>query len=295
MNATNVPFPATTLIENSLASRIFGLNDPSVTGIGVTGNSNNLISKSNIGVSGNAFNGNAENIGVEGIVPLGSTSSGTAYNYGGYFSATGSGLQNVGVYAEAANGSSLNYAAIFQGNVLFNGTLSGANNIIISDQMFKTNVDSISNALGIINQLLPKTYFMDTTNVYGMRFSSKKQYGLIAQDVMTIMPELVSVSTKPEHYDSTNNVLNPAVTYKTLNYNAFIAILMKGMQEQQRQIDSLRIQMNACCASNTRIQNPNNNQINVTLTNAESIVLNQNVPNPFAEQTTITFNRVYTD
>ncbi len=69
MDATLVPQPVS-LSETSVASRIIGLSDASVTGIAVLGNSNNLISKANIGVAGNALNGVAENIGVMGSVPL---------------------------------------------------------------------------------------------------------------------------------------------------------------------------------------------------------------------------------
>ena len=53
---------------------------------------------------------------------------------------------------------------------------------------------------------------------------------------------------------------------------------------------NLTATVNGCCNSNARTQNPNLNQTDVTLTNSESVVLNQNVPNPFAEQTTITYN-----
>jgi hypothetical protein len=52
----------------------------------------------------------------------------------------------------------------------------------------------------------------------------------------------------------------------------------------------MQSQINGCCSSNLRTQDPNVNQTDVTLSNSESIVLNQNVPNPFAEQTTITYN-----
>jgi hypothetical protein len=90
------------------------------------------------------------------------------------------------------------------------------------------------------------------------------------------------------------------------------ALLVRSVQEQQITIDSLRsktikqdsinnavqaqlaaivAQMTACCAHNTtRAANSTINSLDIDLTDKDAIVLNQNVPNPFAEQTTITYN-----
>jgi hypothetical protein len=232
-------------------------------------------------------------VGVEGRAN-GSISVSSA-NFGGYFVAQNGGL-NVGVYAETPLTSPANYAAWFEGNILFNGALSGTNNVLTSDQMFKTNIDSIQGATQLILSLQPKSFYFDTLNTYGMNFDSQKQYGLIAQDVEQVLPELVGETYKPSRYDSASQTLYPAVTYKNLNYNALFGIMIQAMQEQQAQIqsqnnriDSLQSQLSSCCSSSMRTQNPIANQTDVTLTNSQSVVLNQNVPNPFAEQTTITY------
>lgn len=225
-----------------------------------------------------------------------SVTGATTNNIGGRFLATGNAPgNNIAILANAQNASGNNYAIAANGNILFNGQLSGSNNVMTSDQMFKTNIDSISNAISLLAQLQPHTYFMDTNNVYGMNFPAEKQYGLIAQQVELILPELVGQTTKPADYDSLGNILLPSVTYKTLNYNAFIAILIKGIQEQQLQLDSMSQAMNAMqsqingCCSSARTANQDVNATDVHLSNDGSIVLNQNVPNPFAEQTTINY------
>ncbi len=52
----------------------------------------------------------------------------------------------------------------------------------------------------------------------------------------------------------------------------------------------------AACCSNASVRSNNNtiqttlNQLDVELSDKDAIILNQNVPNPFAEQTTITYN-----
>ncbi len=137
---------------------------------------------------------------------------------------------------------------------------------------------------------------MDTVNRYFLKGQSKKQYGLIAQQVQTILPELVSNFNVPDKKDSVGNVLANGGSFKGLNYNAFISILIKGMQEQQRTIDSIRsvLSATACARVINPANNPNSttdailiNKQNVTLSNADALVLDQNQTNPFSESTVI--------
>jgi collagen type VII alpha len=219
------------------------------------------------------------------------------------------------------------YRLDVNGSVNVNGTYYQNNSVFTSDQLFKNNVDSIQNALGLINQLKPRSFYFDTANVYGMNFNTEKQYGLIAQDVEQLLPELVSNTSKAASYDTAGTLLTQGVNYKTLNYNAFTAILIKGMQEQQQGINqqqqeidsltaktqlqdsinaSLQNQLNqlmsiitGCCNANEQRSTTVTNTaipvqksavgLDVELSTKNIIVLNQNVPNPFAEQTTITY------
>ncbi|MCW3071544.1 MAG: hypothetical protein JWO44_1434 [Bacteroidetes bacterium] len=220
-----------------------------------------------------------------------STSQNAANNYGVYAIANG-GSNCYGIYSQAGGGTN-NYAGYFNGDVIRTGTDN-----FTSDQTLKQDINPLSNAMGIISQLLPKTFYFDTIAHANMKLSSKYQYGFIAQDVETILPELIGTAVQPAVLDSAHNIVIPSLTYKTLNYNAFIAILMKGMQEQQSKIDSLSEAMtqlnnnlNSCCY-NHQAQASSTipaSGINVELKDAQSIVLDQNVPNPFAEQTTINY------
>ncbi|MES2134394.1 MAG: tail fiber domain-containing protein [Bacteroidota bacterium] len=220
----------------------------------------------------------------------------------------------VGVYGNNPSAGATEYAGYFEGKVNINGNLllNGAL-VITSDATLKTNVDSIQNATAILNQIQPKTFYFDTTNTYGMRFPSQKQYGVIAQQVETILPELVINNYKPAMVDSAGTIVYQSKNFKTVNYNAFIGLLIQANHEQQRKIDSLitktgkqdsinnavqqqiaalASQINGCCSNaNARHANTTiNNQVDVELNDKEAIVLKQNVPNPFAEQTTITYN-----
>jgi hypothetical protein len=142
-----------------------------------------------------------------------------------------------------------------------------------------------------------------------MNLPGGKQYGLIAQEVQTILPELVNNNVHPAKVDSLGNIIVPAFNYLSLEYQQLTGIMIKAIQEQQAKIDSLTKQLNskdsiqdarlaalenaiAQCCSNATARNNNStiNQLDVELSDKDAIVLNQNVPNPFAEQTTITYN-----
>ncbi|MBL1179974.1 MAG: T9SS type A sorting domain-containing protein [Bacteroidetes bacterium] len=295
-------------------------------------NNNNDTSQTfNVGVLGAARNATRWNSGgwflgntpqPNMITPIPNSRS-----YGSYNVATNA-ETNIGVYGTALGlASSLTYAAWFDGDVYVNGGgNSGTGYLVASDANYKTNLDTISNALGIIEKLQPKSFFFDTANTVNLKFSSKKQYGFIAQAIEPILPELVSQTTKPAEYDSLGNMMIPKISFKTLNYNAFIAILTKGMQQQNdsiQKLDSLtkaqdhkmdslenalnrlsqqvqQIQhcINQLCGNNKQNNSENNNNpqnnelgntINVELSNGDAIVLEQNVPNPFAENTSINY------
>jgi hypothetical protein len=180
-----------------------------------------------------------------------------------------------------------------------NGTTACTGNAWTSDGKFKTNVDGVEDALKIINQLKPKTYFFDTANVYGMNFQSARQYGFIAQDLEKILPELVTSASKAADVDSSGNIIHQAVTYKAVYYTELIAILTKGIQEQQKTLEkqdsintSLQHQIEQLSGHAQPLNsNPANTAsvIDVNLKDGQSVVLDQNVPNPFAEQTTVNY------
>lgn len=106
----------------------------------------------------------------------------------------------------------------------FNGDVEIINGFLTSDQQFKTNPTAISSALKIVSNLNPKTYYFDTLNFQQFNFGSEKQYGFIAQEVETVLPELVHNSIHPGEQDAFGNVIGQSTTYKSLNYNAIIPI-----------------------------------------------------------------------
>jgi hypothetical protein len=192
-----------------------------------------------------------------------------------------------------------------------NETQATLDKIGLSDAQVKTNVTAF-NALATVKTLNPVKYNFTNANVPQLNFKSNTDYGFIAQQLETVYPELVDTVRVEATYDSLGVVVNATKVLKTVNYKAMSALLVRSIQEQQLTIDSLRnahtkqdsinqlvqqqlaalaSQINACCANTTsRNTNTTIDQLDIELSDKDAIVLNQNVPNPFAEQTTITFN-----
>ncbi len=283
-----------------------------VSGVARGSNTRNIGGGFTAFVNTNLVNNSGVNIGVIGRVAA-------PINFYTYPNSTA-----IGVYGFSYNLNVPSYAGFFDGRVWVNGPVTATGfTSTTSDQNFKSDIHLISNADAILSQLQPKTFYFDTLNPYGFNFSNRLQYGLLAQEVETVLPELVSNEYKPATVDSTGAVVTQGVDYKALNYDAFISILISGHKEQKQQIDSLQngidnrdslinnlndrlTQLESCLSvilpllcqiSNSAIQPTQEefqeqlkNEINVQLSNKSSIILNQNVPNPFAEQTQISFS-----
>lgn len=194
-------------------------------------------------------------------------------------------------------------------------TVQGAN--VTSDRKFKTDIETIDNPLEIINKLNARSYYFDTVK-YQNTFDFEKdlQYGFIAQEIEQVLPDLVSTINFPEKLDAQGKRVADAMTYKSVEYMEIIPITVGAIQDLSDENDSLRrevanlndrlstlenclsallptlCQMNqqAIQANTLEAQEQLRKNIVVTLSNQAVIVLDQNVPNPFAEQTVINFS-----
>jgi len=145
------------------------------------------------------------------------------------------------------------------------------------------NIGDVINALGIVDQLQPKTFNYDTAQYNYMGLEGDLQYGLIAQQVEQVLPQLVKEYGRPTERDTSGNILHNKVDYLTVNYIKIIPILIAAIKEQQVQIQALQ--------ANPKPANPGtDNQLKVNLSDKATVVLEQNLPNPWKENTTINFN-----
>jgi len=100
-----------------------------------------------------------------------------------------------------------------------------------SDRRLKENIVPLSSAVENIMKLNPVKY-----NFIGNETNTN--FGLIAQEVLDIYPEVVSNTSSENYEDGVYGI----------TYTEFVPILIKGMQEQQEMIQSQQAQIDALVA-----------------------------------------------
>ena len=181
------------------------------------------------------------------------------------------------------------YAGYFNGNAYVAGTLTSYEITTLSDARYKSNIQQInSTALTKISALNPVQYTMasssaialanteqsDTATTMTMTTSNedlaranKIHYGLLAQEVKELYPELV-------HED--------AAGVMSINYTELIPLLIQAVQDLSVQVNDL----SNLTSVSVRKQAPN---LPNSATEAVVATLYQNNPNPFTEETVISY------
>jgi len=166
-----------------------------------------------------------------------------------------------------SNPSNPGWAGFFVGNVYCTGTYQS------SDEKLKQKIDDLSSGMDIINSLHPKHYeYRHDGNYKLMNLPDGEHYGLIAQDVEKVLPNLVKDTKFETRYANLNNTdskNSETINFKALNYTELIPIIIKGLQEQQaindnqqqqiheqqRQIDELKKLISVLTSDKTSLIN----------------------------------------
>ncbi|MFZ6051893.1 tail fiber domain-containing protein [Halocola ammonii] len=211
--------------------------------------------------------------------------------------------QTIGVYGEARNTSSSNCTAEVHAGYFAGDIVQFGNSIMLSDENIKSNITEIQNPQEILMSLQPKSYSYNLESTIGQNLPQGTFHGFIAQEVNESFPSIVSDVMIPAKYDELGNLVQPSETLKGVRYTEVIPVLVAGYQEQQAvidqqastisemqsQIDELYSMVADCCAdASNRSQNTGENTDQYEL-EIEKPSLDQNVPNPFQEKTTITY------
>jgi hypothetical protein len=131
----------------------------------------------------------------------------------------------------------------------------------ISDQRLKTNIQPLEKALHTLIAI--KTYTYNYTEKE--EIAKRTHYGVIAQELQEILPDLVDTSHG----------------YFTVDYDELIPLLINAVQELDNQVKDLQKQLSE------RDEILPYKMGNAETGEARELILHQNVPNPFSSATTI--------
>jgi len=143
--------------------------------------------------------------------PAGRTAGATGFGFVNYSGVVRNSGQFYGGTTNPQSGARLNY----DGH-LHCTEATAVNFNSLSDAKYKTNIFSIENGLDIINLVRPVSF--------DWVFSGEKSYGVIAQEIEQILPEIVT--------DTGDR--------KTVSYDQLIPFLIRAVQELQSQVNDLR-------------------------------------------------------
>ena len=109
-------------------------------------------------------------------------------------------------------------------NLSFNIDSNGETNAVdfntTSDLSLKDNIEAINNGIDIVNKINPVSF--------NWKSSGKKAYGVIAQEIEEVIPEIVSKNSKGN---------------KTVSYSQIIAFLVDAVKQQQKDIEELKLKI----------------------------------------------------
>lgn len=222
------------------------------------------------------------------LATAGNATSG--YNYGvmGVLNGSGDGAGIVGTVNQTDVCIEGMYAGYFVGDVYVTGVLTG-NPVVNSDKRYKKNIlnldtkATLSNVLKMApveynyNQIYRKSKG-DSTAVERALYDEKsqlfqkKQYGLIAQDLQKLYPDLVYEDKKG---------------YLSVNYIGIIPLLIESIKELNNEVATLKNKPTET-SNPSKAKASTNPDSDIEITDALTYpVLEQNAPNPFNVATTI--------
>ena len=182
-----------------------------------------------------------------------------------------------------------------------NTTVPGVNNIVYtifgsglasggvwvnSDRKLKRNIEPVTSALSIVNELNGVTYDMRNDEYPELNLNQGRNYGFLVQDVKAVMPEAVTYGVNP---DGTRS------DFQALNYDMIIPVHNEAIKEQQEIIDAQNEIIKALEDRLARLENlltPTNptNDGTINIPDADRAMIQQNRPNPFSGVTVIDYS-----
>jgi len=109
------------------------------------------------------------------------------------------------------------------GNICATGTIG-----VCSDERYKKNIETITNALALLEKMRGVNFNWRTSEFPDRKFSDAEQVGFIAQELKEVLPELVSQGSDG---------------FYSVDYSRLTPVLVEAVKEQQKEITSLKSEM----------------------------------------------------
>ncbi len=291
------------LVKKTGNNDIIGIRSTSAPavgwGIGMEGNGNyiglvgnggtfGIVGASGMtGVSGEAsdLSGSIDLTGVQGLTAGGNTGIGV------YGSGFGSTLADYGVFGDQQDTASSDYAIVGLGDVF------AWRYFIASDRKLKNNIQPVTNALDKIRNIHASTYTFNQAQYAGKKLPWGTHIGFMADEVEQAFPELVKNTVLPAGVTRSERGkldIHTIENVKVVNYLGLIPIITEAVNEQRAiveqkdaEIAQLRFQLQNLEQRLAALESARKGSGNTTETQGR---LNQNHPNPFNQQTTISFS-----
>lgn len=166
------------------------------------------------------------------------------------------------------------WAGYFDGDVYTTGTY------MPSDAKLKENIAIEINILDRINLLNPVSY--QYKKMDGQNLPQGTQHGFISQEMAEVFPELTRDITKPV-FDKDGKVVSE-LSFKAINYVGMISILTEAVKELNVELIAVRQDLDEYKANDAV-----RGQIIQNTSSVNGYSIEQNVPNPFDDRTSIRF------
>ncbi|HLP65465.1 tail fiber domain-containing protein [Flavobacterium sp.] len=262
-----------------------------ITGIKMQFNTNTYIKEAiNIDYTGSSYANFGINMNLSGAV----NSQGISTTVSGSSSSTGinstakDASNNVAVRGTISNAGSFGaaiygispttntnwHAGLFDGKVVVNGSFSNP-----SDEKLKKDIKKEEQILEKLMQLDPVNYNFAPNDKINL--PEGLQHGFLAQNIEKVFPQLI-IPVKSPTFNKEGEVID-YYDYKTVNYLGIISLLTTGIKELNQKVASLE----------QTVEELRNNKSSDKGTNSADdetkFSLEQNVPNPFENQTAINY------
>ncbi len=195
---------------------------------------------------------------------------------GSAFTSSNTSVFEAGIYGQVSpfSSSTNQFAGFFDGDVV-----TTAGSVLPSDRKLKNNIEDEESVLDRLALLRPVTYTYKEMNEINL--AEGLQHGFISQELEEVFPELTKDITKPV-FDKEDNIVSK-FSFKAINYNGLIPVLTAAVNELNEEVQYLREELAQLREKENSLDNDN-----LLEENAKAI-LEQNVPNPFTDRTSIRY------